>query len=150
VYEDVEYGARALARGYEIHVLGIHEVVHNACEDAPQTDGRSSAGRLLRLLRALRDPRYRYALRRYLSSAPIGEKARWYLYASLAATSAPALLTTSLLGAVALILWLLVAAGAYIDVARQYWNVEIVHISLAYGLVAYMWRLVRSIMLFMR
>lgn len=91
IYEDIEYGARALAKGYEIHVLGTHEVIHNTCDDAPQTGERSSQPNYLVLLRALRDPRYRYALRRYLSSASLGEKSRWYLYVSLVSTVAPAL-----------------------------------------------------------
>jgi hypothetical protein len=43
--------------------------------------------------------------------------------------------------------WLLVAAGAYIDVVRRYWNIKTPHISLAYSLVAYVWRLIRSTML---
>lgn len=62
-------------------------------------------------------------------------------------TVAPALSATPFLGAVAIMLWLLVAAGAYIDVARQYWNVKTPHISLAYSPVAYVWRLARSIMM---
>jgi len=92
IYEDIEYGAGVLAKGYEIHVLGTHEVIHNTCNDVPQTGERSSQPNYLMLLGALRDPRYRYALRRYLPSAPLGERARWYLYASLVSTSAPALL----------------------------------------------------------
>jgi len=147
IYEDIEYGARALAKGYEIHVLGTHEVIHNTCNDAPQAGERSSQPNYLKPLRALRDPRYRYALRRYLSSAPLGERARWYLYTSLVSTSAPALLATPFLGAVAFMPWLLVAAGAYIDVVRQYWNIRTPHISLAYSLVSYVWRLMRSTML---
>jgi hypothetical protein len=62
-------------------------------------------------------------------------------------TVAPALLAIPFLGAVAFMPWLLVAAGAYIDVVRQYWNSRTPHISLAYSLVANVWRLIRSAML---
>jgi len=33
IYEDIEYGTRVIRRGYEIHLLGHHSVLHYTCED---------------------------------------------------------------------------------------------------------------------
>jgi len=148
IYEDIEYGARALARGYEIHVLGTHEVQHFTCDEVPSAGApKSMQVRILQILRSLKDPQYRYALRKYLSSSPPGERMRWYLYALLAASAVPVLFTVPLFGMTALTPWLLVAAGAWLDVVRQYWNAKTPHISLAYASMAYVWRVIRSAML---
>jgi len=40
--------------------------------------------------------------------------------------------------------WTLALTVMYIDVAHQYWNSKVLHISLAYSLIAYVWRLIRS------
>jgi glycosyltransferase involved in cell wall biosynthesis len=161
VYEDIELGARALSKGYEIHLLGTLEVLHETCEEAPpdtltsttkqDVNRMSTLLKYIKVLRGVLDPRYRYALVKYLHSAPTAERVRWYMYAALAILFIPiiALFVMGVLGGTPLhtIHGILALAAMYFDVARQYWNRKVLHISLAYAFVAYIWRLIRSLTL---
>ena len=69
VYEDIEYGARIVAKGFEIHLLGTYEVLH----DTREFKGTSVSLyykkldtnnlKTLKILASLRDSRYKYANR---------------------------------------------------------------------------------------
>jgi len=88
IYEDIELGARALSKGYEIHLLGTLEVIHETCDgvssETPITTTKQGSIvnkmkvllRYIKVLRWIQNPRYRYALAKYLRSAPVMEKIR--------------------------------------------------------------------------
>lgn len=150
IYEDIEYGARALAKGYQIHVVGTVEVVHKPCNES-SVHAYPTVGvheKLLKLIKSLNNPKYRYALRKYLHSSPIWEKLRWIAYSILVVSFIPAVAASVLLGfKMSILVWLLFAITMYFDVLRQYWNGSVPHISFAYSAVAFIWRLARSTML---
>jgi len=154
VYEDIEYGARALARGYEVHVVGFIEVLHNTCEEPRENTVISQHNyfafveRVVKALKSLGDSRYRYALKKYLRSSPGSEKLRWAIYSALMLSAIP-LLTLSLLSRSLSpsSIWILLTTLAYLDVLRYYWNGSLPHISIAYSAIAFAWRLFRSVML---
>ena len=50
IYEDIELGARALSKGYEIHLLGTTEVIHDTCDGSSEVDLQKSKTSLLTLL----------------------------------------------------------------------------------------------------
>ena len=153
VYEDIEYGVRALSKGYEIHLLGWLKVKHKTHE-ASDSRGRrfvipsSIIAKFASILRSLSNPNYGYALRKYLTSAPLTYKIRWRLY-----SAAIPMLATAVLAALAftafspLIISIFVIFTLYLDVLRQYWNPRVLHISLLYSAVALAWRIARSTML---
>jgi hypothetical protein len=88
--------------------------------------------------------RYRYALAKYVRNAPITEKFRWYTYATLTTLFIPIMILAFIGIFVPLYAWTLALTVMYIDVVHQYWNSRVLHISLAYSLIAYVWRLLRS------
>jgi glycosyltransferase involved in cell wall biosynthesis len=165
VYEDIEFGARALAKGYEIHLLGIggYEVIHNTCEETASTSNLNGGRRevlkslenavttvvnMIKKVKSLGNPKYRYALKRYLSSSPPIEKLRWISYSIIVASLIPIALTSIFLRSKGLLfLWILLVVACYLDVLKQYWNSRIPHISIAYSTIAFTWRLTRSTML---
>jgi len=162
IYEDIEYGARALSKGYEIHIIGAVEVLHNICEE-PETIQNSRAkakahvGKIynklifLSIIKSLGNPKYRYALKKYLRSSPTQEKLKWLVYLALVMLFIPLLVASILLKSVVpMLVWLTALMVTYIDVLRQYWNKSVPHLSLVYSAVALMWRLMRSIMLILR
>jgi glycosyltransferase involved in cell wall biosynthesis len=159
IYEDIELGARALSKGYEILLLGTLEVIHETCEEAPPNiltstmkseDLINKMDTLLRYIKVLKrilDLRYKYALAKYIHSAPIIERIKWYVNAVLAISSIP-IIALLLMGVAApLCVWILTLTVMYLDVVHQYWNDRVFHISFAYAFVAYVWRLIRSLAL---
>jgi len=159
IYEDIELGARALSKGYEIHLLGTLEVIHETCDEAsseaPTTTTKQGniinkvkvLLRYIRVLKGVLNPRYRYALVKYLRSAPITEKIRWYTYTAVIILFIPIMILAFVGIFVPLYAWTLALTVMYIDVIHQYWNSKVLHISLAYSLIAYVWRLLRSLAL---
>jgi len=149
-----EYGARALARGYEIHVVGFIEVLHDICEEPRENTVISQRnyiafiGSVVEALKSLGDSRYRYTYKRYLRSSPRSVKLRWVTYLALMLSAVP-LLTVSLLSRslLPLSIWILLTTLAYLDVLRYYWNSSLPHVSIAYSAIAFAWRLFRSVML---
>lgn len=153
IYEDIEYGARAISRGYRIDLLGTIEVLHDAREGVDVYKERTSSSVLLRymgLLRGLFSCRYRYALIKYLKSSPISERIRWTLYATtliMAPTSMVLALISSLLWPLAPAILLTIL---YLDILKHYMNLRYIHISLAYSALALLWRIARSFSLLPR
>jgi GT2 family glycosyltransferase len=157
IYEDIELGARALSKGYEIHLLGTLEVIHETCDDSLEATATTKQGsivnrvkvlsRYIRVLRGVLNARYRYALAKYVRNAPITEKFRWYTYATLTTLFIPIMILAFIGIFVPLYAWTLALTVMYIDVVHQYWNSKVLHISLAYSLIAQVWRLIRSLAL---
>jgi GT2 family glycosyltransferase len=159
IYEDIELGARALSKGYKIHLLGTLEVIHETCnevssETSTTTTRQSSVVnkmkvllRYIRILRGVLNTCYRYALANYVRSAPITEKIRWYTYTAITILFIPIMILAFVGIFIPLKAWTLALTVMYIDVVHQYWNSKVLHISLAYSLVAYVWRLLRSLAL---
>jgi glycosyltransferase involved in cell wall biosynthesis len=152
IYEDIEYGARALAKGYEIHVVGTIEVLHDNCDETTTSLHAYSAvksyKKFLNAMKSLSDPIYRYSLKKYLCSSPIWEKLRWIAYSALTASFIPIVVISTLLELKTFILaWMLFAIVMYLDVLRQHWNSSIPTVSFAYSTIAFTWRLARSTML---
>jgi glycosyltransferase involved in cell wall biosynthesis len=159
IYEDIEYGARALSKGYEIHLIGTIEVLHNTCEETETKQNSiikpKRASKIcskfmifLSIIRSLANPKYRYALKKYLRSSPKQEKLRWLVYLALIILFIPLIVASILLKSGApMLVWLISLMMMYMDILRQYWNKSILHISLVYSAIALMWRLTRSIML---
>ena len=159
IYEDIELGARALSKGYEIHLLGTLEVVHETCDEAsseaPTTTTKQGniinkvkvLLRYIRVLKGVLNPRYRYALVKYLRSAPITENIRWYTYTALAVSFIPTMILMFMGMFMPLYTWILASAVIYFDAVHQYWNGKVPHISLAYAFITYVWRLIRSLAL---
>ena len=155
IYEDIELGARALSKGYEIHLLGTLEVIHETCEDTLITTMKrgntinkvKTLLGFIRILRGVLNARYRYALAKYVRNASITEKFRWYIYATLTTLFIPIMILMFIGIFVPLYAWILALTVMYIDVVHQYWNGKVLHISLAYSLIAYIWRLIRSLAL---
>jgi glycosyltransferase involved in cell wall biosynthesis len=158
IYEDIEFGARALSKGYEIHLLGTLEVVHETCEEAQEAPSNEmkykgfinkvkTSSRYIRILKTILDQSYRYALRKYLHSAPVVERIKWHVYAVLTALSIPITATLLIGFAIPLYMWFLALTAMYLDIVRRYWNGKVFYISLAYAFVAYIWRLIRSVAL---
>ena len=156
IYEDIELGARALSKGYEIHLLDTLEVIHETCNEvSPETSTTTTRQssvvnkmkvllRYIRILRGVLNARYRYALAKYVRSAPITEKIRWYTYTAITILFIPIMILAFVGIFVPLYAWTLALIVMYIDVVQQYWNGKVLHISLAYSLIAYVWRLLRS------
>jgi hypothetical protein len=157
IYEDIELGARALSKGYEIHLLGALEVIHETCDYSLEATAIAKQGSIvnrvkvlssyIRVLKGVLNPRYRYALVKYLRSAPITENIRWYTYTSLTTLFIPIMILAFVGIFVPLYAWTLALLVMYIDVVIQYWSGKVLHISLAYSLIAYVWRLLRSLTL---
>jgi len=153
VYEDIEYGARALSKGYEIHLLGWLKVIHDTREASDSRGGnrlhlQNIIARFTSILRSLSNPNYRYALKKFLVSAPRTYKVKWGLYSAVMPFLAIAFIVALAFGLTApLIILAFVTFALYLDVLRQYWNPRVPHISLLYSAVALVWRIARSTML---
>jgi glycosyltransferase involved in cell wall biosynthesis len=159
IYEDIELGARALSKGYEIHLLGTLEVVHETCDEASSEAPTTTTMqgniinkvkvllRYIRVLKGVMNPRYRYALVKYLRSAPITENIRWCTYIALAIPFIPIMILMFMGMFMPLYIWILASAVVYFDAVHQYWNGKVPYISLAYAFIAYVWRLIRSLAL---
>jgi len=156
IYEDIEYGARVLAKGYEIHIVGFIEVLHDACEESKgnittlqyKYDLYAFMKKLITSLKSLSQSRYRYALKKYIRSLPLREKLRWIIYSGLILLTIPSLMLSLTIGSyLPLLMWAFLTILTYMDVLKYYWSVSVPHISLAYSAVAFAWRLLRSIML---
>jgi glycosyltransferase involved in cell wall biosynthesis len=156
IYEDIELGARALSKGYKIHLLGTLEVIHETCEEVPpkiltsamkHCNHINKINMLLRYIKGVLNSRYSYALAKYLHSAPIIERIRWYMYVVLTMLFIP-IIALLLMGIVAsFYIWILTLMAVYLDVVHQYWNSKAFYISFAYAFIAYLWRLIRSLAL---
>jgi len=147
IYEDIEYGARALSKGYEIHVLGWLKIRHLTRYKKVRRDTLHHSNFLTRLrtiLRSLASSSYRYALRKYLSSAPLSYKFRWGLYSIISPVLIISLITFIFGTNIPLITLLILVFILYLDVLKQYWNPKIPHISLAYSSIALAWRIIRG------
>jgi GT2 family glycosyltransferase len=156
IYEDIDLGARALSKGYEILLLGTLEVIHETCnevslETSTTTTRQSSVVnkmkvllRYIRILRGVLNTRYRYALAKYVRSAPVIEKFRWYTYTAITILFIPIMILAFVGIFVPLYAWILALTVMYIDVVHQYWNGKVLRISFTYSLIAYVWRLIRS------
>ena len=161
ICEEREYGARAEAGGYEIHMIGWIKVDHyTGVEDDnvnAESSNRHEANRILKRLipvqliiafRQLCDSEYRQALRKWIASMSSLKKLKWMLYSTIMPSLAITSLTTLALGTPSpLLLWFFITFTLYIDVLRQYWNPKIPHISIAYSFTAFLWRVVRSLVL---
>ncbi|MGC9052057.1 glycosyltransferase [Pyrobaculum sp.] len=151
IYEDVELGERALAKGYEIHLIGWHAVTHDTREPPQKPHIVSSIakrGRLIAVLKSLLDPKYRYALRKMLRSAPLSDKIRWRLYQLfliLFTASIPGVVVLPQLPLATLVLFTIL----WLDAVRQYWNPRKTRLALIYATSALGWRIARSVMLFL-
>ena len=158
IYEDIEYGARVMRRGYEIHLLGHHSVLHNACEDL-KSAGEKSARRAVShglqqlssitrkigvILKGVYRCSYYFALRKYIRSLPLKHKVMWYIYSALGVSSLalPLVIVCSL--GIFVFPFLTLVFITFIDVLREYWNPRTLHLSLAYSAVAFAWRIIRA------
>jgi hypothetical protein len=135
-------------------LIGWHKVIHDPRE-TPQEGygwrrGDRVAGLITRgsgVLRSLLNPGYRYALKEVVKVSPLSDKIRWRLYqilVVLAIILIPGIFMYSIIPLVTLALYL----ALWADVARQYWNPHVPHLVLTYSIVALIWRLLRSTMLF--
>jgi len=157
VYEDIEYGVRALSKGYEIHLLGWLEVKHMNHKMRGASDSRGENmlhhlniifAKFISILRSLSNPNYRYALKKYLTSAPTIYKIRWGLYSAVIPLLIAAIFATLTFRIISpLVISASIAFALYLDVLKQYYNLRVPHISLLYSAVALAWRIARSTML---
>ena len=131
--------------------MGTTEVIHDTCDGSSEVDLQKSKTSLLTLLhkgveiiKRILTVRYIYALRKYVNSAPISEKIRWYSYSALLVLLIPAIICY-VFGIIILpLIWGIATITLYFDVAHQYWNGKVPFISLIYAFTAYLWRLIRS------
>ena len=151
IYEDIEYGARALTKGYEIHVLGWLKVRHLTRYKKTCKENRARysniIARLTTILGSLISSSYRYALRKYLSSAPLTCKIRWGLYSITILMLVAGSIALAFGTNTPLLISLIIVLVLYLDVLRQYWNPRVLRIALMYSAVALAWRIARSTML---
>lgn len=150
-YEDIEYGARALAKGFEIHLLGTHEVLHDQCTQPNHIDSEvgnkeHKLNKLLKRIYSLTDSNYRRAIKKYVKSLPLTYKLRWALYAILPIYLLASVVTLPLGFPLYYTLVPLILA-LYLDITREYWNPRLPHISLAYSAIALLWRVMRALTL---
>ncbi len=151
IYEDIELGARVLSKGYEIRMIGWHEVIHDARETPELNYELNSKARLrnyLGALGSLLNPRYRYALKRYLKSAPSIEKIRWRLYQASIILILISIISLFMKSFLPLLTTLSLLLALLIDITVRYWNPKLPHLTLIYSAITLTWRLARSIMLF--
>lgn len=152
IYEDIEYGARIATRGYEIHILGMHEVIHDAVEPGAANEKRHQQKRkplgvALKALASLLNPSYKYAIRRFVKSLPLKYKILWYLYASVMPSMA--LVIAAFMSGYLYIIFipLGLALVGYLTVLSYYLHPLHLHISLIYSAIAFTWRAIRAIVL---
>jgi len=168
--EEIELAARAKSKGYRVLIAGFEKALH--VDDKKWREKKSMATyaeskeerirwlldvlrRFLNAAKSIKNPRYRYAYKRYVASLPLLDKIKWYAYATV-------MLFIMLLFFLRLftILGILISVTQplasilivmcftlYMDVLRENWNSKAIYISLAYSALALMWRMLRSIML---
>jgi glycosyltransferase involved in cell wall biosynthesis len=146
IFEEREYGARIKSKGFKIYILGWVKVYHySGIEDKEHNFNKKASSRISSAIHAILDKKYRYGLKKWVKSMPLLEKAKWFSYAIftlfIPLTLAASIVTKSLYP---LIAWLIPTLVLFIDVLKHYWNSKVLHISLAYSLIAYIWRLIRS------
>jgi glycosyltransferase involved in cell wall biosynthesis len=161
ICEEREYGARVEAKGYEIHSIGWVKVDHyqgieenNANMEPPNQHVADNFlkklpfTQLVVALKLLSDFRYRRALRKWIASMPSFKRLKWKLYSTIM----PMLVITLFIALaletyIPLILWGFITSISYLDVLREYWNPKVLHISIVYSLIAFFWRVTRSLVL---
>jgi len=154
VYEDIEYGARVMSKGYEIHLLGYHNVIHYTCEDQVLSVeikvGAVSRLKklLLNLLRKVKDVHqcsYYFALKMYVRSLPQTSKLMWYICSTLGILGLTLLILAAVYSSIVLIIpFLMLTLISFIDVLRDYWNPKVLFHSLMYSVIAFVWRIIRA------
>ena len=172
IAEDTEYYARAKSRGYEALIIGFEKVLHVTDEkmwrgkENVQQFSQHQAGTRKRLLGVLRrvfiavssikSPSYRYAYKKYVASLPLLDKLKWYAYSAtlmlillliILRISGVSSILHPVIQIISLPFLMALIILYYIDTLREYWNPKVLHASLAYSLVALIWRILRSIML---
>ena len=149
IFEEREYGARMKSKGFKIYILGWVKAHHySGIEDKEHNVNKIASSRISSAIRAILDKRYRYGLKKWVRSMPPLEKAKWFSYAILTLLFIPLILASIVTRSLyPLIIWLIPALALFIDVLKYYWRHEVFHISFAYALVAYIWRLIRSVAL---
>ena len=155
IYEDIEYGARIMAKGFEIYLLGTHEILHDVgdSEDivyehtVKKSTYRNYLKETLLVLTSLIDIRYRYAIKKFVGSLPYIYKMQWYLYATII----PLILIALIMSIAGYPIYLFISLGliliAYITVLQYYLNLRYLHISLIYSTITLIWRILRATML---
>jgi glycosyltransferase involved in cell wall biosynthesis len=143
IYEDIEYGARAYSQGFKIHVAGWIKVAHlmHGGVRSKNKHGSSLRAIIFNRLRLLATSPYAYALSRFLRSAPLHEKIRWFLY-SLVMPYIIALIVLNY-GRLYMLTALFITI-LYVDILMHYFNLNKLHISLLYSAIALVWRILRS------
>jgi len=149
IFEEREYGARMKSKGFKIYILGWVKAHHySGIEDKEHNVNKIASSRISSAIRAILDKRYRYGLKKWVRSMPPLDKAKWFSYAILTLLFIPLTLASIVTRSLyPLIIWLIPALVLFIDVLKYYWRHEVFHISFAYALVAYIWRLIRSVAL---
>jgi len=151
IYEDIEYGARVMRRGYEIHLLGHHSVLHYTCEDIESSGEKltrnavSGFGQLFTIMgkiKSIYKCRYYFALRKYIRSLPLKHKTMWFIYATLGVLSFT--LPIISIRPLGILITFSLLILAFISVLREYWNPRTLHLSLAYSIIALTWRIIRA------
>ena len=149
IFEEREYGARIKSKGFKIYILGWVRAHHySGAEDKEHNVNKKASSRISSAIHAILDKKYRYGLKKWVKSMPLLEKAKWFSYAILTLLFIPLTLASIVTKSLyPLITWLIPTLVLFIDVLKHYWNSKVLHISLAYSLVAYVWRLLRSLAL---
>jgi len=153
IYEDIEYGARVMRRGYEIHLLGHHSVLHYTCEDIEfneeKTTHKAVSGlrqlfAIMEKIKSIYKCSYYFALRKYIRSLPLKHKTMWYIYAALGVLSFTLPVVNIYLLDTLIISFLTLAFIAFVGILQEYWNPKTLHLSLAYSIIALTWRVIRA------
>lgn len=152
IFEEREYGARIASKGFKIYILGWLKAYHHV--GAEQRSPKSKVNtdrflvRALTTFKSLLDKKYIYGLKKWIRSMPLREKIKWISYSLLAWTFIPLLiLSVYTNSSLPLFMWFTFAGFMYLDTLKYYWNPSALHISLAYSLIAFVWRLIRSVVL---
>ena len=146
IFEEREYGARIKSKGFKIYILGWVRAHHySGAEDKEHNVNKKASSRILSAIHAILDKKYRYGLKKWVKSMPLIEKAKWFSYAILTLLFIPLTLASIVTKSLyPLITWLIPTLVLFIDVLKHYWNSKVLHISLVYSLIGYVWRLIRS------
>ncbi len=117
-------------------------------EDKEHSINKKASSRILLAIHAILDKKYRYGLKKWVKSMPLLEKAKWFSYAILTLLFIPLTLASIVTRSLdPFIMWLIPTLVLFIDTLKCYWRYEAFYISLAYSLIAYVWRLIRSLAL---
>jgi glycosyltransferase involved in cell wall biosynthesis len=149
IFEEREYGARIKSKGFKIYILGWVKAHHySGIEDKERNVNKKASSRISSVIHVILDKKYRYGLKKWVGSMPLLEKAKWFSYAILTLLFMPLTLASIVTrSSHPLIAWLIPTLVLFIDVLKHYWRYKVFHVSFAYALVAYVWRLIRSLAL---